>query len=261
MVKNQGGIEMMTSDDYQHFVCIVAGDNPEELMTEYDKNKTVEPYVVYTREGIPRLKELFIDEYTKALEENTLNESQEEYVKSMIQDLAEMDDDEFFYELVTNDNLTIGEDGNAYSDKNKWGKWSSHSIGKLFSVPFVLKDGREVFQAKKSEIDWSVVHLSGGEIYARAWEMVMEESKPQNDYEETIYKNMHDKQAYFEKFETKDNYVASNTAFWGYAFLSDKTGWRDADNEEQFSWMKNFYDMFIKNLDDDTLLTIYECNK
>ena len=251
----------MTNDDYQHFVCIVAGDNPETLMSEYDKNKVVPPYIVYTRSAVPHLKDIFIDEYKKVLEEGYLSEMEEEYVKSTLQDLAEMSDDDFFYELVSNDNLTIGDDGNAYSTKNMLGKWSYYNEGKVFCIPFMLKDGREVFQAKKGEIDWGHMHLNRGEIYERAWEIVMEASAPQNDYEAAIYENMKDKQAYFEKFETKENYVVSNTSFWGYAFLSDKTGWRDADNEEQFTWMKNYYDMFIKNLDDDTLLTIYECKK
>ena len=251
---------MMTNDDYQHFVCIVAGENPESLMSEYDKNKVVIPYIVYEYDKIPQLKKRFIDMYTMALNEG-LNDAQQEYVKSMLQDLAEMDNDEFFYELVENDELTIGDDGNAYSTKNKDGKWSFYSIGKIFSIPFYLKDGREVFQAKKGEIDWEHMHLHGGEIYEKAWEMIMEAKEPQNDYEMTIYENMKDNQSYFEKFETKENYVASNTAFWGYAFLSDKTGWVDAEEEEQFEWMKNYYDMFIKPLPDDTLLTIYECKK
>lgn len=251
---------MMTNDDYQHFVCIVAGENPDSLMSEYDKNKVVIPYIVYEYSKIPQLKKKFIDMYTMALNEG-LNDAQQEYVKSMLQDLAEMDNDEFFYELVENDELTIGDDGNAYSSKNKDGKWSFYSIGKIFSIPFYLKDGREVFQAKKGEIDWEHMHLHGGEIYEKAWEMIMEAKEPQNDYEMTIYENMKDKQSYFEKFETKENYVASNTAFWGYAFLSDKTGWVDAEEEEQFEWMKNYYDMFIKPLPDDTLLTIYECKK
>ena len=38
---------MMTNDDYQHFVCIVAGENPEKLMEPYDNTKVVEPYVKY----------------------------------------------------------------------------------------------------------------------------------------------------------------------------------------------------------------------
>ena len=32
----------MGKDDYQHFVCIVAGDNPDSLIKEYDSNIKVE---------------------------------------------------------------------------------------------------------------------------------------------------------------------------------------------------------------------------
>jgi hypothetical protein len=90
--------------------------------------------------------------------------------------------------------------------------------------------------------------------------MVVDGDAPQPPYEEVIYNNMKDKRAYFDKFETVDNYVTSNTAFWGYAFLSKETGWVDATDEEQFAWMSNYYDSFIKGLPDDTLLTIYECS-
>ena len=56
--------------------------------------------------------------------------------------------------------------------------------------------------------------------------------------------------------------MASNTAFWGYAFLSEKTGWVELeDNEEQFKWVVNFYNKFIKPQSDDTLISIYECRR
>ena len=253
---------MMGKDDYQHFVCIVAGDNPSELMSEYDKNKTVKPYLVYKYDDAKKIKESFIKVYENSLK-NELNPSQINYVKMTIQDLSEMEDDDFYYELVEDNGYTIDEKtGDAYSNKNKDGKWSSYTIGKIFSIPFLTKDGKEVFQAKNKDIDWEHIHLNGGEIYARAWEMVVDGDSPQNEYEEKIYENMKDKGHYFEKFVTKENYVISNTAFWGYAFLSDKTGWIDAaDSPDQFMWMSTFYDMFIKNLDEDTMLTIYECRK
>ena len=105
------------------------------------------------------------------------------------------------------------------------------------------------------------MHLHGGEIYSRAWEMVMEDSKPENDYEKQIYKNMKARTAYFEKFGTKENYIIVNTAFWGYAFVS-KNGWAELEDEmDQFVWVRNFYPLFIEPLSDDTLLTIYECQK
>lgn len=251
----------MDNEDYRHFVCIAAGDNPSDLMSEYDKNLKVEPYVVYEYSQIPKLKDKFIEQYTAALNEG-LNDAQIEYAKATIQDLAEMDDHEFMEELCEDTGMSIDDNGNICSIENKNGKWSSYNIGKIYSIPFYTKDGREVYQAKKGEIDWPHIHLHGGDIYARAWEMVVDGSEPQNDYESTIYENMKDKLHYFQKFGTKENYVTSNTAFWGYAFVSDKTGWVDAsDQPDQFLWMASFYDMFIKNLDDDTLLTIYECVK
>lgn len=251
---------MMTGDDYRHFVCIAAGDNPQELMKEYDRNKITQPRLVYRFGDIKDIKGRFIDIYARLLNNKDLSEFQIEYIKTAIEDFQEMDDNEFYNYITNEEALEVDkETGDAYSRKNENGKWSSYAIGKLFSIPFLLKDGREVFQAKKGEIDWEHIHLSGKDIYERAWEMVMEASEPQNDYEATIYDNMKDKRAYFEKFETKENYVISSTAFWGYAFVSEKTGWLDASEEDQFAWMKNFYDLFIKNLDDDTLLTIFEC--
>lgn len=251
---------MMTDSDYQHFVCIVAGDNPQKLMSEYDKNKKVTPYLVYKYTDAEALKQLYLTNYKKELE-SCKDDFEKEYIETTIKDLEEMSTDDFYYEIT--DGLIIDEDtGNALSDVNKKGRWGHYQLGKIFSLPFLTKDGREVFQARKKDIDWQNIHLKGGDIYARAWEMVMDGSKPKDDYEQLIYDNMHDKKTYFEKFENKENYVISNTAFWGYAFLSEITGWQDASNtEDQFVWMRNYYDLFIKNLDDDTLLTIYECIK
>lgn len=249
---------MMNSDDYRHFVCIVAGDNPDELMAQYDKNKKVEPYVVYQYSDAEKLRQKYIESYQAMLNDDS-EEYDKEYIKDTILDLSEMSADDFYYDIT--EGLSIDPDtGNAMSDVNKDGKWSYCNIGKMFSVPFLTKDEREVFQARKGDIDWDKIHLSNSYIYERAWDMVMNDSKPENDYEQQIYDNMKDKVAYFKKFETKENYVISNTAFWGYAFLSDKTGWMEASEyDDQFVWMANYYNLFIQNLSDDTLLTIYEC--
>jgi hypothetical protein len=250
----------MTNDDYQHFVCIAAGENPDAVMKPYNKNDEVEPYVKYKFKDAKKIKEKYIEIYEGIL--NNENETvDKESLQDIVDDLKDMTVDEFYEDLT--DGLEIDEKtGDAISRENIDGKYSYYSLGKLFSIPFLTKDGREVFQARKSEIDWEKIHLSGGEIYKRAWEMVMEESEPTTDYEKTIFENMKDKTTYFDKFETKENYVVSNTAFWGYAFVSDKRGWMgESESDSQFTWMSCFYDMFIKPLPDDTLLTIYECKK
>ena len=251
---------MMTNDDYQHFVCIVAGNNPDELMKPYDKRNEEEPYVKYRFKDAHKIKEKYVELYEGILKND--NETvDKETLREIIDDLKDMTTEEFYEQLT--EGLEISEEtGDAISTENRDGRFSYYELGKWFSIPFLLKDGREVFQAKKSEIDWDRIHLGGGDIYRRAWEMVMEESEPTTDYEKTIYENMKDKVAYFNKFEDKENYVISNTAFWGYAFVSDKQGWMDAsESDSQFTWMSCFYDMFIDKLPNDTLLTIYECKK
>ena len=251
---------MMTNDDYQHFVCIVAGPNPDELMSPYDKRKTETPYVKYRFKDAQKIKNKYIEVYEGILKNETETVDRE-MLRSVIEDLKDMTVEEFYSDLTQGLEIS-DETGDAYSTENPNGKFSHYEIGKWFSIPFYTKDGREVFQAKKSEIDWGKMHLNGGEIYKRAWEMVMEDSEPENDYEKQIYENMKDKTTYFEKFETKENYVISNTAFWGYAFLDEKRGWMDAsETDSQFAWMSCFYDMFIDKLPDDILLTIYECKK
>ena len=133
-------------------------------------------------------------------------------------------------------------------------------IGKLFSVPFTLKDGTISFSAKKCDIDWDKMHLHNKEIYEAAWDMVMENKTPETDEEKLVYENMKNRTLSFQEFGNKETYVTSNTSFWGYAFLSEETNWIDAEKYDQFTWMMNFYDTFIKPLPDDTLLTIVECS-
>ena len=254
---------MMTNDDYQHFVCIVAGDNPDKLMAKFDSKTKLIPYVVCKYDDLNKLKNKYIAEYKRRLEYCD-SDFERAYITDSICDLEEMSVNDFVLSLTEDNNeyFINNETGDLMSDSNSDGRWSYYQLGKAFSIPFLTIDGREVFQAQKKDIDWGKIHLSGQKVYERVWEMVMENSNPNDEHEEVLFNNMKDKQAYFNKFETKENYVVSNTAFWGYAFLSEKIGWMDAEDvDDQFNWMSNFYDVFIKTLPDDTLLTIYECKK
>lgn len=246
------------SDDYNFFTTIVAGENPEELMKPYNKNITVEPYILYNFNDAHKLKKLYMDSCKEELAETTETLQQEE-IKEEIDYVSQLSDDDFF------DYFTMEYDkdneGNAISTKNKKGKWSFYQLGKFFSVPFITLDGREVFQEHKKNIDWYRIHLHGQEIYKRAWEMVMENSKPNNDYENNIYENMKNRTAYFQKFGNKEKYVVHSTAFWGYAFL-DENKWVDMDSApDEFTWVSDFFEKYIDPLDEDTFLTIYECRK
>lgn len=251
----------MAIDQYNHFVAIVAGEQPEVLMSPYDKHIETEPTVVYKYEDAEKLKEHYLNVYQAVVNSDKIPDGPfKEDAKDKLEIIRNQSAQEFYLDL-TEDYERDPETGDAITKENPNGKWSSYRMGKLFSVPFVLKDGKETFQAKKGDINWEVMHLHGGEIYDRAWDMVMEGSEPQNEYEQQIYKNMNARTAYFEKFGTKENYVLSNTAFWGYAFVSEN-GWLELEEDmDQFVWVRNYYERFIDPLPDDTLLTIYECTK
>ena len=63
---------MMTNDDYQHFVCIVAGDNPTEIMLPYDKSLKEKPYVKYYYKDAKKIKEKYIEIYEGILNNETV---------------------------------------------------------------------------------------------------------------------------------------------------------------------------------------------
>lgn len=251
----------MAIDQYNHFVAIVAGDNPEVLMSPYNKNIETETRVVYKYKDASALRDHYIAVYQAIVDSDKIPEGAfKEDAKDKLAIIKAQTAQEFYLDL-TEDYAHDEKTGDAVTNENPNGKWYSYRLGKLFSVPFILNDGTETFQAKKGDINWELMHLHGGEIYRRAWEMVMEDSKPQNDYEKQIYDNMKARTAYFEKFGTKENYVLGNTAFWGYAYVS-KNGWLELEDDmDQFEWVGNFYERFIDPLPDDTLLTIYECNR
>jgi hypothetical protein len=252
----------MAIDQYNHFVALVAGDNPEVLMSPYDKNIKTEPRVVYKFADAGKLRNQYIKLYTALVESDTIPEgSFKEDAKDKLAIIQNQSDTEFYLDL-TEDYEHDKDTGDALTTENPDGKWSSYRMGKLFSIPFILNDGTESFQAKKGDINWELMHLHGGEIYRRAWEMVMDGSEPVNDYEKQIYDNMKARTAYFEKFGTKENYVLSNTAFWAYAFVTKTGNWLELEDDmDQFTWVGKFYESFIDPLPDDTLLTIYECTK
>jgi hypothetical protein len=251
----------MTKDDYRRFVCVVVGDNPDELMKEYDSKKNVDKYLVYRYEDAEKIRKQYIDMYERVVASENISQNDREDIKDMLDNIKNVSSDDFYLDLTLE--YDLDEDtGDAYSTKNPNGRWSEYGRGGSFSLPLVLKDGTTTFSAKKGDVDWSKVHRHGVETYTAVWETVVEGRKPANEFEEKLYNNMKNANGYFQKFGTKENYVASCTAFWGYAFLSKDKGWLELEpNVNQFVWMNGFYDNFIAPLPDDATITIFECLK
>lgn len=239
----------------RHFTLIIAGENPEELIQKYDVHNEREPYIVYKISEADALHSMYIKSYEMMLENNG-----GDTIKEHLKFIKEMSDIEFF--AYISDGYDFDEDGNAISTENPDGKYYTCRVGKNLSMPLKTKSGEEVFSALKKDIDWDSIHLSNYTIYDRVWDMVVNGDKPINDNEQVLYDNMKERKAYFSFFGDKDTYVMCNTAFWGYAFLSQETGWAEIDeNVTQIKWVGEFFDRFIKPLDENTKISVYECTR
>lgn len=242
---------------YRHFTLIIAGDNPEELLKEYDSKKEIERYCVYRFSDAQKLydkKILFLRKLVETYPDNFIFKSELEYYEGI-------DHIDFFLELT--EGLDIDEEtGDAYSTENPNGKYYGAVLGGNFALPLIKKDGTETYQCNKGDVNWDEIHLKNGSIYEAAWDMVMGDKKPETEEEKIVYENMKNRTSYFEFYQNKENYVLSNTSFFGYAFLSQETGWVELDDAvNQIDWVRNFYDRFIVPLSDDTTISVYECTR
>lgn len=244
------------------FSVMVVGDNPEELLKKYDINLHVEPYIKYRYSDAEKLQKSAIkvlDEIISHPDKFTLNGFQTDYLKEKRKAIHNMSSFEY-YQTIT-DGLYYNKDGDALSEKNPNGKWSTYRLGKNFSLPLRLKNGSEAYQAKNCDIDWESVNMQNTQTYEIVWDLVHDVRKPQTEEEEQIYKNMKNKTKYFCNFKNKEAYVIYNCAYWNYAFL-DKNGWHDLDDEgKELEWIETFFERYISTLSANDIISIYECSK
>lgn len=244
-------------NEYRHFTTIVIGENPEEIISKYDNNATVEKHVLFELSRAKEYYDFHIKTLESALKEDFLSDIERQLIEEDIEYYKSIDEFDFYLEL-TEDYDVEEVTGNVYTTKNNInGKFDGYNLGKNFSLPLVLKNGDEQFSAYKEDVDWDKIHGNNKQTYISVWETVVEGRKPQNEDEEKVYNNMKNRTGYLDIFGSKENYVASNTAFWGYAYV-DENGWYEVDGD-QFEWARNFYDRFIKPLPPTAKISVYEC--
>lgn len=252
---------MESNTNSRFFTVMVVGENHKELMDRYAIDREVEQYVKYEylkadkylANSIKALDNILANSDTIKLEPNV-----KENLALRIKTLKKMTPFEYYRELTNG--MYYDENGNALSSENPEGHWKTARIGRNFSLPFKLQDGSESYSAVMNKIDWEAMSEPTA-LYEAAWEMVVEGREPTNKEEEQVYNSMKNKLTYFSNFKSKEEYVAYSTSYWNYAFV-DKNGWVDVDsyggNEKE--WINTFFDKFVKNINPNELLTIYECS-
>lgn len=217
------------------------------------------------------------------------------YLKNEFPKKLEWSDEEVYQDQIDcEEEENIGEKGEVYSTRNPNSKWDWYTIGGRYRDRFVMKQGcigkkgeglddhagwyapSEVNCADiavKGDIDWSKTHQvkSDYDKAIRFWEMKIEGAEPKTDEEkETIKWDWYKPEYYTDKYKTKETYATAMSNFTMWAIVIDGKwyekggmGWFGLSDEEAevgLKWELEFYDRFIKDLPDDTLLTVVDCH-
>ena len=190
-----------------------------------------------------------------------MSEDQLEYFKSRLKAINGMSSFEYYSSLTNG--LYYDADGNALSEENPDGKWDKYNLGKNFSYPLKLKDGKESYQALSGDVDWNQMHMETNSVnlFEIIWRLVVDDDDPSDANEEQLKNNWKDKKNYLSGFKNVDEFISHNCAYWNYAYL-DKNGWVDVDDEgDEMKWVLNFFERFIEPLKNDEKVTIYEFSR
>lgn len=249
------------------FSVMVVGNNPDEVLSKFDYNKRVPVYVKYRFCD----KEKLYNQTVNVIE--TLLNSEDKYgldevaIKTLRAKLYKLKSMEAFdyYRYITN-GLQYDENGDALSSENPNGKWISCKkdydlINPLIITPQTINnlEKKEVFTAKKGEVDWVSMSNENTELYSRTWDLCVNNIDPETEQDKSIVKNMGHLTYYFNQFKDKEEYVIHNTAFWTNVFVDKNGVWYDIDETDSKDWIRNYLSRFIYNLDDNDKLTIYTC--
>ena len=243
-----------------HTVMVV-GDNPEELMKKYDISLKVAPYIKFKYLDADKMRKnacKVMQELIKNRDKFGFNDLQADYFKEKLKSLNSMSSFEYYSSLT--EGMYYDENGNALSEDNPNGKWTTYALGRNFSYPLKLKNGEESYQALCKDVDWDKMHMNteSVELFETIWQLAVDDEEPEDEQEEKIKNEWKNRTVYLNKFKNMDQFVAHNCAYWNYAFLDEK-GWHDVDDDSnEIEWVSTFFDKYIENLKDDDKITIYE---
>jgi hypothetical protein len=228
------------------------------------------------------------------------SENHVKYVSEDFPKKLEMTDEEIYQDAIKYyEPEDLGPDGETYSTYNPDSKWDWYEVGGRYAGRIVLKENAEgyypmpnfswgwreedkeeilkggdrVDEAYKKDIDFDKMHRTEEDYNEalRYWELVVEGAKPKNKKEEESVKwNWYKPEYYTERYKDKETYAKCNSSFSMWAVVKDgvwyekgQMGWWAMSSEthdEAVDWEMNFYDRFIKDLPDNTILTIVDCH-
>jgi len=252
---------MINNKQFDYFSVLVIGINPEEQISKYDEmSDAKEPYILYQYKDMGKLRKLQIEIYKGYLK--SIKDLQSKNILiDKINDLKSISDENYYLRLSDYYQFDINK--NIISNDNPDGKWLTCEVGgRMYSEKLINLDNIYVTSGKKTDINWSVIHLNPGIVnkYKRAWELCNENSPITTPEDFKILENMKGFVNYFEHFTDKNQYIKYNSSFFTNAIIVNGK-WLDMENSSYVDWVINYYDNFISGLKPNDLITIFECTK
>lgn len=260
------------------FTVLVIGENHEEIIKKYSANNRTENELFLKYSDAEKFKNDRIDNDEYIIENSEkygLSKEEIELRKKFVEILKTMSADEYFAE-VTNGCEYDPVTHDAYYKYNPRAKYIDERCPQEllvmtgeetgFCTPFTLKekdedgDGLISYCCRKGEVDWDRMHKYNQHVYEITWDMIVEGMEPRTDAERIIYERFVNRKSYFDNFKSKEEYVLYNTSFWSFAVATEDSCVLCSENDT-INWIINYYDHYIKDLPDDTLITLYEVKK
>lgn len=234
---------------------LVIGKINDDILQKFNVSNKVEPYKISTINEISRAKKNHI-EY---LEECCLNEGISNNIKEnfsqQIQKLNKISDIDYL--KIHYPDTIIDSNGDIFTTKNPDGKFKQI----FYNEDTFPKLGTEEFikEGLKREINWDKIHLNKEkqELFKHIWLITHNSSVQLTNEDKRIINNIVKIPNYFDNFKNEYEYILYNTSFWAYAVLFNGI-WHDMDEVTSANiWITTFFDTYIKNLTEDTFLTLY----
>ncbi len=230
--------------------------------------------------------------------ENVNNENHLKYLREDFPKKLEMNDEEIYQSAIKYyEPEDLGPNGEVYSTYNPDSKWDWYEVGGRWAGTIAVKDGVEIDEPNFSwgwrdedkdkvisegymtdsayvkDIDFSKMHRTEEDYQSsiRYWELIVEGAEPKNEEEkERIKFSFYKPEFYLSRYKNKETYAKCRSSFSMWAVVKDgvwyekgEMGWwamSSETNDEAVDWEMNFFDRFIKDLPEDTLVTVVDCH-
>lgn len=260
-----------------HFCVAVATKTGKEseiskILEPYWEELEVAPHIYRTK------KQMIIEgkETQKRVKEEDEKKEKNESWKNdeWVQKVLNAKTDEDFYLLERDEECySYDEEGNEFTTYNPNSKWDWYVVGGRFRDALPIKEGGHVVKVNVAKIKDIHFDLAGKdkEDLKRFWEIIVEGDEPRNEKEtKMVEENMWKPQYYIDTYETKENYIKTNSTFYPWAFVNEtrwyeqgKMGWwamSDATSESIKNFT-NFFDEYVNSPEhQDEYLTIVDCH-